>query len=86
MMYYLLFYGKYMIIFNLLNLSSLADDRRRSHNLAFLNKFLSGSVDCSPLLALINFKVPVKCTRNTHTTFFYSTLPYKLFKKRAHQP
>jgi len=32
----ILFYGKYMVIFNLLNLSSLAD-RRRSHNLVFLN-------------------------------------------------
>uniref|UniRef100_A0A2S2NAB7 Putative RNA-directed DNA polymerase n=1 Tax=Schizaphis graminum TaxID=13262 RepID=A0A2S2NAB7_SCHGA len=58
----------YTPLLHLINLSSLAD-RRRSHALAFLNKILSGSVDSPSLLALINFKVPVKCTRNTHTFF-----------------
>jgi len=51
----------YSPLFHLLNLSSLAD-RRRLHNLAFLNKLLSGSVDSSFLLTLVNFKVPVRCT------------------------
>lgn len=58
----------YTPLLRLMNLSSLAD-RRRSHALAFLNKILSGSVDSPSLLALINFKVPVKCTRNTHIFF-----------------
>jgi len=69
----------------LINLSSLAD-RRQSHTLAFLNKLLSDAVDSPSLLALINFKVPVKCTRNTHTFFIPHNCPTNYLKNRANKP
>jgi Reverse transcriptase (RNA-dependent DNA polymerase) len=53
----------YTPVLQILNLSSLSD-RRLSHNISFLNKLLSGSVDSPSLLQLINFKVPIRNTRN----------------------
>jgi len=55
----------YTPLLSLLNLSSLAE-RRRSNNLSFLNKLLTGLVDSSSLLSFINFRVPVRSTRNSH--------------------
>jgi hypothetical protein len=55
----------YTPLLSLLNLSSLAE-RRRFNNISFFNKLLTGSVDSPPLLSLINFRVPVRSTRNNH--------------------
>lgn len=49
----------------LLGISSL-EQRRRNYDLCFLFKLLNGLIDCSELLAEINFHVPLRPTRQAN--------------------
>lgn len=53
----------YTSVFRFLHISALSD-RRYRHNLSFLRKLLSGSIDCPALLALINIKLHIRNIRN----------------------